>query len=215
MKTQTFKEFYQELLIRWGVDWETAEIEEKDYPFGMYLRRDCEGRIQIAEDFGKRFGIFNCNGLIYFNGTWATRKLKEAPEKWVVEKNEEHPMWGKCLNWLVENIYGSNFRGEKGLYYFGTQGCSESLKAHTLSQYLTLDQWAEFFLNEPKAGELHLFHDGDGEFSIAKFKEMNTRKGKEIYPFVDEHDHVWKYCDALSDEAQAILNREIKNIKIK
>ena len=101
MKTQTFKEIYAELIIRFDEDWETAEIEEKSYPFDASDL--LKGNVKI-ENYLMAYRIWNKNGLIYDNGTWVTRKLTEAPEKWVVEKDDGHPMWENSKNGNVRML---------------------------------------------------------------------------------------------------------------
>lgn len=66
MKTQTFKEIYAELIIRFGEDWETAEIEEKSYPFDASDL--LKGNVKIDELFDGAYRIWNKNGLIYGGG---------------------------------------------------------------------------------------------------------------------------------------------------
>ena len=97
--------------------------------------------------------IENKNGLVYMKNEnnqviWATSDLKEKPDRWVVQADEKHPKWEDFKEWWcdTENKYESWI--EIGMsQFFGSDGeNSESILDFTDHQYLTLDQWAEFFL---------------------------------------------------------------------
>lgn len=208
MKTQTFKEIYAELIIRFGEDWETAEIEEKSYPFDASDL--LKGNVKIDELFDGAYRIWNKNGLIYDNGTWATRKLTEAPEKWVVKKHLfGHPMWEKFKKWQCENVGNVGFDYK---FYNKEHEFDDNLLCFKGHQLITLDQWAEFFLKEePKAGEWCYFWDDIKHPVIRRYNRLNNTIA--LYKYIDESEGGWAFCRRLSDEAQVILNREIENIK--
>lgn len=100
-----------------------------------------EYSIQINEN-----RISNENGVVYKGGKWATAKLTEKPERWVVERNENHPMWVEFMAWWNEK-YSSILFNEKMARYIQNNGkrLFELINAKD-HQFLTLDQWAEFYL---------------------------------------------------------------------
>lgn len=133
---------------------DTDRIKEEGYPFGnddainngIYA---IEFHVGVSPEL-----IRNQNGLVYLEGKWATADLKEAPEGWVIEKDESHPMWGEFMEWYGEEDTAESYR------YITEYNSAQDLAEYKDHQYLTLDQWAEFFL--PKEKEI--------DFSI-----LNTR----------------------------------------
>jgi hypothetical protein len=85
--------------------------------------------------------IWNKNGIAYKDGKWATAKITKKPERWVVERNEDHPVWlrfKEMTQWTDS---------DRGTYLYYSDGiCSTTLLDFEGYQYLTLDQWAEFYL---------------------------------------------------------------------
>lgn len=95
----------EELLAEYRIRFrDTERIKEDGYPFKRW---------QMATDLGEEeftpyvYGdvIINRYGTVYGKGVWATADLKEAPDKWVVEKDKNHPMWSKFARetgWHIE-----------------------------------------------------------------------------------------------------------------
>lgn len=147
---KTFNKIYQELLIRFGEEWETAEIEERDYPFQLYELDKKRKYVGILKD-DEVYEIVSNRGVLYRGGVWATVKVTEKPEKWVVEKNEQHPMWDDFKRkWNSEGINSYEKALNEGCY-FSEKMSSNDLLIFTDHQYLTLDQWAELFLDDARA----------------------------------------------------------------
>ena len=93
--------------------------------------------------------IHNQNGAVYLKDhdgeRWATAKLTKKPEKWVVEKDENHPMWARFLNHYDLTDYNDRYYWMDE--YSLINKAQEIIELrHQDVQYLTLDQWAEFFL---------------------------------------------------------------------
>lgn len=68
-----FRELLNELEKRFGEDWQSAEIEEKGYPFSKVC-------ISASTPSIRATTIRNKNGLIYHHGVWAEPKKKDIPE---------------------------------------------------------------------------------------------------------------------------------------
>lgn len=85
--------------------------------------------------------IYNRNGCVYDYGHWATAKLTKEPEKWVVEKDENHPMWLRFKEMSIWRNFDRVFQT-----YYSDDKSSTILLDFEGYQYLTLDQWAEFYL---------------------------------------------------------------------
>ncbi len=134
--------------------------------------------------------IHNKNGAVYLKDhdgeRWATAKLTKKPEKWVVEKDENHPVWEKFIDTYPHKydneqvFFSSNyFWGATTFssnYFWGatTMGGDELYKFSGF-QYLTLDQWAEFFL--PKV-DFSIHNETDWFFVMLKNKRKFLIKGK-------------------------------------
>lgn len=111
--------------------------------------------IKLASEITENI-VYNKNGKVYENDVWATADIKKLPEKWVVEKDENNPLWEVfCENFANEEY------SEKLLYnesFFGNIYSENSLEKLEGHQYLTLEQWAEFCL--PKKENM-IFSDVD------------------------------------------------------
>lgn len=83
-----FRELLNELEKRFGEDWQSAEIEEKGYPFSKVC-------ISASAPSIRATTIRNKNGLIYHHGVWAEPKKKEIPE-----------MGSLCFFWDDDRNFG-------------------------------------------------------------------------------------------------------------
>lgn len=105
---------------------------------------DFPSNIQIVKNY-----IWNRYGRVYYNGVWQIAAIKQAPEKWVVGKDESNPLWNIFKDYIITKhhiiVGGSD-------YYSQSTGNVDLLffKDH---QYLTLEQWHELIYlpeqNEP------------------------------------------------------------------
>lgn len=137
----------KELKIRFGENWMDAEIEEKDYPFGEYdgINSKCF-EWSIKQYYGDT-EIWNENGLIYRNRVWATKKIDELPERFIMacEKNDSFIRPFKNDTWSARTPKGRvlDFEGY---------------------QYITEWQYEEL-TNKPKVGDFGVFKRTDGYFT--------------------------------------------------
>ena len=152
----------QEYRIRFR---DTEKIKEEGYPWedefltALIPLNSGKRRPAITEN-----RIENKNGLVYMKNEnnqaiWATADLKEKPDKWVVEIDEDHPKWDRFLEW-TESTDRGGWMIQRFKKYCSHEGwvsnqLDEDFKDH---QYITLDQWAEFFL--PKV-DFSILNDTD------------------------------------------------------
>lgn len=136
------EELLKEVKIRFGEDWENAEIVSgTQLSVGVNVG-DYEPKISPTT-------IWNANGKIYRKGEWATAKITEAPEKWVVEKDEDNPIWGEFRKHYKHFAYPcleGNYICNKGVM-------DDGILYFENYQYLTLEQWKHFF-GKPKVGDV-------------------------------------------------------------
>lgn len=132
----------------------------------------------------KRNGVvYNENGEIRsVNGAWAIADLKEAPEKWVVEKDESSPIWerfkDKYSNYSNVVFCNSYIHcNKKGLHAIAGGDLLE-FKGY---QYLTLEQWRQFFGKpEFKVGDFGFFYDySRDKYVLSTIGEINDHS----YPY--------------------------------
>ncbi len=158
---KTIEELLREIKIRFGENWQEQKL--------LFNAVDRENEHYNSEALGAQNIIlkitlgYNIYGCLYefVNGkyVWATAKITEKPEKWVIEKNTEHPMWERFKEFYTELMVmrGGNCAKLdddyfKRMKYFADDGAT-SAELHQIElplQYLTIDQWAELFLDEPK-----------------------------------------------------------------
>ena len=173
------EQLLDEVKIRFGTDWEEAEIEEHSYPFG---KTEIEGgySVQFYQDEGIVF-VYNKNGMVYRNGVWATKKITEKPERWVVQKDENNPLWGKFIERYSNDRFSKEFFENRNNFVNQDSSFSLVLKMFKDHQYLTLEQWAKFFLDEPKVGDWGWFWDKDikiktfGKLTDIRYEKMLDR----------------------------------------
>lgn len=153
---KTLEKLLQEYKIRYK---ETEEIDEDTYPFSPMFKAHHGFKPAIVWE-GEWYSMMNINGEVYQNDIWATAKITEKPEKFVIERNTEHKHWGDFHEWWSSQLQlgEKDLLGEKDFdgssNYFGIDKINKfsgkSLLDFEGFQYLTIDQWAELFLDEPK-----------------------------------------------------------------
>src|SRR5699024_7490151 len=94
---------------------------------------------------------------------WATGKITEKPEKWVIEKDESNPIWKEfCIQ--VNNGKGFFGQNHKKFYHSNDKRTYDILDFEGY-QYLTLEQWKHFFgkpkIEPPKVGDMCILRNGD------------------------------------------------------
>ena len=196
----SFIEIISELQARfgWNDDWKNSEIEIKNYPFNDIFHTNalnngnCDISINFSENCQK---ISNKNGLIYYNGKWATRKLKTQPQYWFVEKDINNPVWE-----IYENEYfKSNVKNSNDKYFYcnipyGNTSINllHELKNH---QYITLEQWYKFIFNPTKYLTCLFWNNENEDIRILGKYDYKNENGL----FVDLVRNEWKYCKPIYD----------------
>ncbi|MDX9789297.1 MAG: hypothetical protein RBT61_00560 [Candidatus Kapabacteria bacterium] len=136
---EKIKRLLAEYEIRFG---ETKRISKPSF----FNSEDLMNKQNYAPQINEK-RISNENGVVYQNGVWEIAKLTKKPEKWVVERDENHPIWKEFEEWMGGS--GLFLHHAEGTFkYYGNNGAYAKdlilyFKDH---QYLTLDQWAEFYL---------------------------------------------------------------------
>lgn len=210
---KTINELLAEVEIRFGKNWWEKEIED------IIASPLDWANVGISHNDDDGWMVSNKHGWLLKNSIWATAKITEKPEKWVVEKDESHPMWNDFKSFyfdlMVKNGGNSLYLGDKYfdiMKYFADDGAT-SRELHgieTPSQYLTLDQWAKLFSDEPKEGDWCLFWDISTEMPVVDVLRYNTCTG-----FGTVDGSLWKNCQKLSPELTEMLTKEINQIKEK
>lgn len=220
-----------ELLIKeWKIRFkETDIIDEKNYPFSdsnnehkgnavsRIINRDIY-KLGIEINPGGTDFIRTNNGIIYAKTnniiTWATAKITKKPEKWVVERDWNHPRWKEIKQYIDklfddELIFVYNYYGNKFPHY------SESLISFENHQYLTLDQFAELFLDGIKKGDWCWFWNEDSEdIVISKYDSYYVCPNRGEISYMDVNFFHWDFCEKLPNELQEGLysNKPIKKV---
>ena len=167
---KTIEELLQEYKIRFR---DTEKIKEEGYLFS----KNCSLNDGMRELEIKENSIHNKNGKVYDRGKWATADLKEAPEKWVVEMDKGNKYFEDFKELYESKI---NMKFEFNLKYYTYDGkviWSNGINYYKGYQLLTLNQWAEFFLNEPKVGDWGLYYDDawcEGNRLLENIVEIGT-----------------------------------------
>lgn len=164
------EELLKELKIRFGEDWENAEIsreveselinDNSSYPTSIMFK-------------GKGFIVSNRNGILHdADNGWATAKITEAPSKWVVQKDETNPIWKEFCS-QVNNGKGFFGQDHKKFYHSNDKRTYDILDFEGY-QYLTIEQWKHFF-GKPKI-DFSILNDED-VFCIYKDGDKYISKG--------------------------------------
>ena len=174
--------------IRFNV---TDEILEEGYPFDSEIKK-MEGFSEI-----RTYEIWNNNGKVYGyqfrteKPVWATANVKELPEKWVVEKDEDNSLW-KRFKERVNNEIDKTDNCE--LQYHNKFMQSNNLLDFSGCQFLTLEQWAEFCLPKVDFSILNdedwfYAEDDDGTPALMNeiIENINILKPKYIY-FIEKSE---------------------------
>ena len=206
---KTIENLLKEYKIRFNV---TEKIKEKGYPFTkpfLFNTNEMEPKVTPAN-------IYSKNGMVYRAGKWATADVKEKPEKWVIEKDEENPLWKKFKEWFAFELKDSclfiNYK-----YIGNGSPCSagNNLLRFEGHQYLTLEQWNELFFWEEEFFNGQIVCE-DGRIMIMK---GNKRKFHVLYYPETEGFHLnssygdgrdkssFNFGPATKEEKQILFNR--------
>lgn len=68
--------------------------------------------------------IIRADGIIYnekgeirnVNGVWKIADLKEAPKRWVIERDENNPIWEEFKDWYNSEMYNFSFYSYRKTY---------------------------------------------------------------------------------------------------
>lgn len=200
---KTLEKLLQEYKIRYK---ETEEIDEDTYPFSPMFKAHHGFKPAIVWE-GEWYSMMNINGEVYQNDIWATAKITEKPEKFVIERNTEHKHWGDFHEWWSSQLQLGEKDFDGSSNYFGIDKINKfsgkSLLDFEGFQYLTLDQWAALLLDKPKEGDWCLFsyEDYTRPF-IAKYEGESIGEGQD-----------YLRIEKLTPELSAMLTKEINEIK--
>ena len=144
---KTIEKLLQEYKIRFR---DTDRIKEEGYPFGAG-NYDEKGNFDPSIVLSGVSWIRNKYGVVYKkiagdSWRWATADLKEKPDKWVVEIDKSNPKWREFEKWFNLNTWFDLDTDSDCMFYSYDFHNSTELLSFKDHQYLTLDQWAEFFL---------------------------------------------------------------------
>lgn len=210
---KTIENLLKEYKIRFNV---TDRIKEEGYPFAPLRINRGKAIPEVRGDYlcnehGKVFGFDEWSKLF-----WATADVKEIPEKWVIEKDEENPLWKKFKEWFAFELKDSclfiNYK-----YIGNGSPCSagNNLLRFEGHQYLTLEQWNELFFCKEEFFNGEIVYE-DGRILIMK---GNGRKNHVLYypegdgfhlnsSYGDGQDEFFfNFRPATEEEKQILFNR--------
>lgn len=112
--------------------------------------------------------MFNHYGMVKDNHGWFAADVKVKPDKWVVEKDENHPMWERFKKYRLRKAkFSEGFTF--GFYSeFERADYLDCFKDH---QYLTLNQWYELFCK--KGIDFSIIDDNPDEWFYIRMKKSN------------------------------------------
>ncbi len=125
-------------------------------------------------------------GKIYDSGIWEIRKLTNKPKKWILERNEKHPLWKSFELWFknkFEYIPKYKYQTSDGLETDIINGIENEYINY---QYITLNQWKKFF--QPNNVDLSIINDTDWFYIKTKYSEW-LAKGNIIKKNIDNAIH--------------------------
>lgn len=179
--------------IRFGKDWESMPILKELTGFAD------TGKVSITET-----AVRSKVGILNYLNDWATADVAESPERWVVERDENNPLWEKFTKQMnVGNAY--RFYSNTGIY-------DDNILSYPYCQYLTLEQWAGFFLKpESKVGDVGVFWDNDGDRKRV-IDMLDGIQFNQPYPYISARDLPYKYFMPFPDELQESIKNFLKQL---
>ena len=120
--------------------------------------------------------------MIYQDGVWATAKITEAPKQWVIERDDNNPIW----NEFVE--YYNLKDGTEGFYFFSDKIRDDDILNFKDHQFLTLEQWKTFVQYKDLSTQLIKLIESLGKDYTLGDEEINLLKN--IFTFINDNQKI-------------------------